>query len=234
MFLAGITGATARVTGHERRSGDWTSAPQNGQYCMEGFGQSTDSSGSGVTYQGNVGNPWGSNIIEVDAGSANQYKNVFQLTSQEQVAVVFWNKIGPDGKMDGWFGHSALNLNLSPGQPKYVALMDDSQGGFAAGKGSVPTNDMGEYASTWGEFSTPSKSGWAAFDVSAIIAQNSGMPVMGMQICQATGDTCSSITQGASVVKNAYTAAKAAAKGIGGNLPGNGPVRLAVTIGYNG
>jgi hypothetical protein len=60
------------------------------------------------------------------------------------------------------------------------------------------------------------------------------MTVQGMQICDALGGTCSSITPDAASVNNAYTSAEAAVGGIGGNLSGGGAVRLAVTIDYSG
>lgn len=260
MLLAAVTtSASARVIGHERRqasassttstsptpsssgsTGGWTATPPNGQYSNQGFGESTGSSGSGITYQGNTGNPWGSNIIEISAESASLYKNVAQFTGQinEPWTMVFWNKYGPDGKMDGWFGNSALNLNLNPGDVKYVAFQDDSQGGWSAAPGtSVPTGTNGGYSATWGEFdfSSSGNGGWSGFDVSAIQAQNDGQTVQGMQICQATGGkVCSSITNDAASVDNAYTTAETDLGGIGGNLPGGGPMRLAVVIGYNG
>ena len=261
MLLAAVTtGVSARAIGHERRqayapastssasptpsssasNGGWTATPPNGDYSNQGFGESTSSSGSGITYQGNTGNPWGSNIIEISAESAPLYKNVAQFTGQntEPWTVVFWNKYGPDGQMNGWFGNSALNLNMNPGDVKYVAFQDDSQGGWSAAPGTtVPTGMNGGFSATWGEFdfSSDGNGGWFGFDVSAIQPQNAGQPVQGMQICQALGGSvCSSITTDAAVVNNAYTVAETAIGGIGGNEPGGGPMRLAVVIDYSG
>lgn len=265
MLLAAITsGALARPSPVERRQaygapspsasspsassssspsgGGWTGSPPNGDYSQEGFGQMTSGTGgSGVTYGGNTGNPWGSNIIEISEESAPMYKNVAQFKGQnsDTWTVVFWNKIGPDGKMDGWYGNNALTLTMNPGDTKYVAFQDDSQGGWSAAQGdTVPTEDNGGYSGTWGEFDFKSdgNGGWSGFDVSAIPPQNAGTEVQGMQICQATGgNVCSSITGDAAVVDNAYTTAQTAAGGIGANIPGNGaPMRLAVVIDYQG
>ncbi|GAQ05042.1 allergen Asp f 4 [Aspergillus lentulus] len=260
LLLAALTSSSlARLQGHERRqyapsasstvtpssssssaggSSAWTGTPAGGSYSTAGFGSRTSNSGSGETYAGNVGNPWGSNIIEVSADSASNYKNVAQISGQnsEPWTVVFWNKIGPDGQMTGWYGNAALTLTLNAGETKYVAFDDDTNGGFAAAAGSIPTDSNGGYASTWGEFDFTSaeNGGWSGFDVSAIQAQNAGMTVQGMKICDALGGTCSSITPNAASVNNAYTSAEAALGGIGGNLSGGGPVRLAVTIDYSG
>lgn len=218
-------------------SGGWTSTPSSGSYSTSGFGGSTASSGTGVTYAGNVGSPYGSNIIEVSESDASQYKNVVQFkgSNTDDWTVAVFNKYGSDGKMDGWYGNACKTFTLSSGATKYLAFDEDSQGGWAAASGStIPTDSSGGYASTWGEFDFGSSgnSGWSGFDVSAIAAQNAGMSVSGMKICDALGSTCSSITADAATVDNAYTKAETDVGGIGGNL-GSGAVRLAVTIDYS-
>ncbi|PYH91126.1 hypothetical protein BO71DRAFT_386253 [Aspergillus ellipticus CBS 707.79] len=219
--------------------GVWTSTPSSGDYSTSGFGASTSSSGSGDTYEGNVGNPWGSNIIEVSESDASNYQYVMQISGQNEDdwTVVFWNKYGPDGSMDGWYGYSALSLTLAAGDTKYVAFDSDSQGGFGAAQGSsLPTGgSSGGYTCTWGEFDfgSSTNSDWSGFDVSAIQAQNAGDTVQGMKMCDVLSGTCSSITTGAAEVDNAYTSAEADEGGIGGNISG-GAVRIAVTIDYSG
>jgi len=247
LLAAALTSSTfARQTTLERRqaiatgtSGSgWTSTPSEGSYSTDCFGSSTSSSGSGETYQGNVGNPYGSNIITVDAASASNYKYVAEFSGHntEEWTVAIFNKYGPDGKMTGWFGNACNTFTLAPGETKYVAFDEDTNGGFAAAKGStIPTDSVGEYASTWGEFDfgSTTNSGWSGFDVSCITAQNAGMSISGMQICDALGSVCSSLTEDAAVVNNAYTSAETDIGGIGANL-GSGPVRLAITIDYSG
>jgi len=239
MLLAALTtGTLAHPTGVERRQASgWTSTPSSGSYSTSGFGSSTSSSGTGVTYAGNVGNPYGSNIIEVSASDASQYKYVaqFQGSNTDPWTVAIFNKYGSDGQMDGWYGRACNTFTLAAGETKYIAFDDDSQGGWAAASGStIPTDQAGGYASTWGEFDfgSTTNNGWSGFDVSAIAAQNAGLSVSGMKICDAISSTCSSITQDAGVVDNAYTAAQTDVGGIGGNLA-SGPVRLAVTLDYS-
>ncbi|KAE8135398.1 hypothetical protein BDV38DRAFT_294719 [Aspergillus pseudotamarii] len=241
LLLAALTtGSLAhRVHGHARRQspssatvsavpsssgsasgGSWTATPASGSYSTAGFGSSTANSGSDITYQGNVGNPWGSNIIQVSESDASNYKYVAAISGQntEPWTVVFWNKYGPDGKMDGWYGNSAVTFTLN------------------AGETNLPTDSDGGYACTWGEFDFGSNgnSGWSGFDVSAIMAQNAGLTVQGMKMCDVLSGTCSTITTGAASVDNAYTKAETDIGGIGGNLSGDGPVRIAVTIDYSG
>ncbi|KAL1869760.1 hypothetical protein Plec18167_007684 [Paecilomyces lecythidis] len=219
-------------------SSDWLATPSGSSYSTQGFGARTQSSGSGINYSGNVGNPWGSNIIQVSESDASQYKYVMQITGQntEDWDIVFWNKIGPSGGLNGWYGNSALKLTLSPGDTKYVAFDEDTDGGFAAAPGgSIPTDSNGGYSATWGEFDFGSSgnNGWSGYDVSAIQAQSAGQTIQGMKICQAPDTDCSIITPGASQVTNAYTKAEADQGGIGGNIA-SGPVRLAVVIDYSG
>ncbi|KAJ5468768.1 hypothetical protein N7475_006520 [Penicillium sp. IBT 31633x] len=240
MLLAAFATSTLAVpAGFERRqASDWTSTPASGSESKDGFGSSTASSGTGITYSGNVGNPYGSNIIQVSADQASSYKYVAQFQGQntEEWIVAVFNKYGPDGQMTGWFGNAAQTFTLAPGETKYVAFDEDTNGGWAAASGStIPTDGSGGYASTWGEFDVGSttNSGWSGFDVSAIVPQNAGLYVAGMRICDAIGSVCSTITPNAATVDNAYTTAETDIGGIGANL-GSGPVRLAVTIDYSG
>ncbi|KAJ5774867.1 hypothetical protein N7457_009763 [Penicillium paradoxum] len=230
--------ATSAASSGSSSGGDWTSTPSSGSYSTDGFGGKTSSFGSGETYAGNVGNPYGSNIIQVSASKASEYKYVAQFTGSntDSWTVAIFNKYGPDGKMTGWYGNACQTFTLAPGETKYVAFDEDSNGGWAAASGStIPTDSKGGYASTWGEFDVGSatNNGWSGFDVSAIAAQNAGMYVSGMKICDALGTVCSSMTKDAARVDNAYTSAETDIGGIGANL-GSGPVRMAVTIDYSG
>jgi hypothetical protein len=218
-------------------SADWINTPAEGEYCTDGFGGRTQAGGSGIFYKGNVGIPWGSNIIEVSPENAKKYKHVAQFVGSDTDpwTVVFWNKIGPDGGLNGWYGNSALTITLQPGETKYVAFDENSQGGWGAAKGTeLPKDNYGGYSCTWGEFDFDSgiNGGWSGWDVSAIQAENAGHEVQGMKICNHAGELCSVITHGLSKVVDAYTAALAAVDGIGGKvLPG--PTRLTVHVDYN-
>ncbi|KAJ5721182.1 uncharacterized protein N7483_009116 [Penicillium malachiteum] len=251
MLLAALTtGALARPEGMARRQADatptssasgssWTATQASGSYSTAGFGASTSSSGSGDTYEGNVGSPYGSNIIEVSESEASSYEYVVQFTGSntDDWTVVIWNKYSSDGTMDGWYGNACKNFTLAAGDTVYYAFDSDSQGGWAAAEGStIPTSSYGAYAATWGEFDFGSSvnDGWSGFDVSAIQANDAGYSAQGMQICDALETSlCSSITTDEGTIDNAYTSSNSAEGGIGGNLSA-GPVRLAVTIDYSG
>jgi hypothetical protein len=114
-------------------------------YSILGFGKTTNSSGSGVQYLGNVGNPYGSNIIEVQAAQANRYKYVVRFEGPgkgENWTVVIWNKIGPDGVIGDWYGKACKNFALAAGQIRCIAFDEDSQDGWTTAPGPlVPVDD---------------------------------------------------------------------------------------------
>lgn len=216
---------------------EWTAHPADNDFSTRGFGGRSKPSGTGISYHGNVGKPWGSNIIAVSQRKAHKYKYVVRFTgaNSKPWTVIIWNKIGPDGKMDGWYGHSALTFVLAPGETKYVAFDEDSVGAWGAAPGSdgLPTDDFGGYTSTWGEFSfgVVENDGWSGWDVSAIQAQIAKQKVQGMRICEADGHGCSILTRDAKKVVDAYTEADRHHDGIGGAAP-PGPVRLVVDLDY--
>ncbi|KAJ5815729.1 hypothetical protein N7474_007506 [Penicillium riverlandense] len=218
---------------------DWTSIPAHGAFSTKGFGGRTAPQDTNIQYRGNIGRPWGSNIIGVSPAEAHLYKYVVQFSGPETEpwTVTVWNKVGPTGKMDGWYGHAALTFVLHPHEVRYVAFDEDSEGGWAAGPGEdgLPTDAWGGYTTTWGEFSfgDVENGGWSGWDVSAIQAQLAGQHVQGMRICMADGKGCSIVGRNANKVINAYTDSKRHRNGIGG-ATGPGPVRLVANIDYQG
>lgn len=227
---------------HPGKPVPWDSIPKDGKFCFDGFGKRTDPSGEGVSYKGNVGDPWGSNIITVkDGPTASKYKYVMQIHGSKAKdskpwTVLFWNKIGPDGAMTGWYGNSALNFTLNANEIVYVAFDENSQGGFAVAPGdTIPKDQYGGYSSTWGEFDfsdTKNKqmSGW---DVSCIQAQKAKQPVQGLRMCLSNMDQCSTVTTDAKFVEKAYDASKAGIDGLSSAI-GPGPVRLIVEVDFTG
>ncbi|KAE8350220.1 hypothetical protein BDV28DRAFT_139501 [Aspergillus coremiiformis] len=216
----------------------WHSTKDDSSYSREGFGKQTKDNGAKyIDYIGNVGDPYGSNIIEVSESKACEYKHVIRVDGSEKEpwTVAFWNKMGPDGKLTGWYGNAVLTVKVNPGESKYVAFDDDTQGAWGAAKGDkLPVDKFGGYSCTWGEFDfgNTSNQGWSGWDVSAIQAQNSDSEVQGMKICDHTGGKCSSISNSAKSVDNAYTAKEAGVDGIGGNQVA-GAVRLIVNIDFD-
>ncbi|KAL3474706.1 hypothetical protein BJX99DRAFT_231170 [Aspergillus californicus] len=214
----------------------WDDTPES--FSREGFGGKTASNLlEYIWYIGNVGSPWGSNIIEVSEDKACQYKHVvrFEGAEQDDWTLTFWNKIGPDSKLTGWYGNSALSFKIKAGETKFVAFDDDSQGAWGAAKGdSLPTDAFGGYSCTWGEFdmSNGGNNDWSGWDVSAIQAQAAGQDVQGMKICDSKDTGCSYITNLATKMVNAYSKAEEGVDGIGGRQA-PGAVRLITHLDYS-
>ncbi|KAI9737409.1 MAG: hypothetical protein M1834_009563 [Cirrosporium novae-zelandiae] len=210
-------------------------------YRTSGFGARTSPTtvaGNSEEYVGNVGNPWGSNIIIVDADVASEYKYTVRFMldcdCDDTWFVSIWNKIGPDGLMDGWYGHSAVSFTLTDGDIVWVAFDENSQGAWGTAKGtSLPTDSYGGYDSTWGEFDfgDGENSEWSGWDVSDIQAVNAGATVQGMRICTADFSQCSIITSNGDYVDNAYTPSTSSTGGIGGVLTA-GAVTLWCRVDY--
>ncbi|CAG8095898.1 unnamed protein product [Penicillium olsonii] len=235
--LASIPSSTA-----SSNLSSWADYPTGDDYVVDGFGAATTGKRVGLQdwdYIGNVGNPWGSNIIQIMEDRASQYKHVvrFENENSKVWCVVVWNSYGPGGGLNGfWSPHKALSFRIRPGQSVFVAIDNDSQGGWGAAEGgSLPINHVGQYASTWGEFdmSNAQNDGLSGWDVSCIVAELANMNVSGMQICNHNGKQCSSITQGAGAVVNAYTSADQGKKDKAVFQPA-GPVRLIVKLGWSG
>ncbi|KAH7124302.1 hypothetical protein EDB81DRAFT_912430 [Dactylonectria macrodidyma] len=105
-----------------------------------------------IAYKGNTGTEeaYGCNIMTVDQTIASQYEytaTFINVVSEDQACVCF-NKIGPDGQIDGsWSGNEAISFTLPAGSTKIVAFDANSQGGCVCGIGKVPTAN-GQFAGT--------------------------------------------------------------------------------------
>jgi hypothetical protein len=228
--------ATPVASSSSSGSSSWTTYPEDGSFSRDGFGGTNYKiEVLGIEWTGNTGIPWGSNIIEVDEADAHKYQFVarFEGSEKNDWTVIFWNKKGPNGLMDGFFNpNKALSMTLSPNEVKYVAFDEESTGGWAAYEGDdTPLSEYGSYAATWGEFTMRAAPNFASWDVSCIQAQNAGKTIQGMKICTHDGESCSSMGYGASNVNNAYTSAETDINGIGGNVQVDA-LRLVVNLDY--
>lgn len=191
-----------------------------------------------IGYKGNTGaaGMYGCNLMMVDPSIASLYKftatfSNLRTTSQECIC---WNKIGPDGGINGFFnGNQALKFTLpAKGKGnKVLAIATDSQGGCACGSPKVPLTPYGQFSNTWLEFDMGSKpnKGWSGADASALVPQAYGMKSTKLRVCGGPNNVCSEIFSDGKG-KNAYVKGMEAVDGVGLNIP-PGNVRLAVTVG---
>ena len=188
--------------------------------------------------KGNIGTPddYGCNLMMVDADVKDSYDHITTFTNKADKTqeCACFNKIGPkDGEVNGFFnGKEALKFNIAPGEKKYLAADDNTQGGCSCGPGEVALTTWGEFADTWLEFDFNSdrNKGWSGADASCLVAAAEGMPIQGMNVCG--HGVCSTINPGGTG-ENAYLGGMEAEDGVGLNIP-PGQVRLEVTLGYSG
>lgn len=252
LFLTAALGVSAHPSGHAHmHKRDFVVARKPTQAAAPAPSASSSSSGSSgyvefcsgnskrataeeISYKGNTGSTYGCNMMTISSGIASQYDYTATFTNSvgKDQACVCWNKIGPDGLIDGFFkGKEALSFTLPASGSQTVAFQADSQGGCACSVGSeVETTAIGQYASTWLEFdfADAANGGWSGADASCLVSAAGNVDIPALKVC--FDGTCSTINTGGTGT-NAYLAGMEAADGIGLNIPSGTKVALAVTVG---
>ena len=145
------------------------------------FGGRTDpvDNGNKDEYKGNVGIPYGSNMIKlasVDDIKNFKYSNTFKNGGSDKISVVVWNKAGSDGQcQSGMALPPHLKFDLGAGESIAVAFDENSQIGFAK---DGQRNQYGLLTTAWGEadFGDLRNQGWSGYDRSTIVqAGNEGL-----------------------------------------------------------
>lgn len=140
----------------------------------KGFGRQSDpvDDGNQDHYIGNVGIPYGSNMIFVDESQRSSYKYTLTLTNINDVATTYivWNKSGKDGQPQSGMG-SEPNLRFTVGsqESRVIAFDENSQVSFSR---DCERNKQGGNLPdcTWGEadFGDLRNGGWSGYDCSSI------------------------------------------------------------------
>lgn len=237
-LLAGS--AAARLHGHDHvhhRTHDVEK-----RNTTSGFGGVTAPTGSGDTYCGNVGSPYGSNMIEITEDELADYDYTITLDGSfilQEYTVYFWNNCNEAGQLAGFFDTTfPLTVTVPTGGAAYVAIDVDSQGAFVGSPTSVgvPRDATdGIVTGFWGEwdFDNTANDGWSGFDVSALVALDSGVTDYPGLALVGNGVT-SYITNSLGSASNAYSeTSEAGTGGIGANLV-PGPVAITAYLAYNG
>jgi hypothetical protein len=207
-------------------------------FCQGGNGKRATA--AEIAYKGNVGSggQYGCNIMAVQNHLVSKYEYTMVFNNAGGDAeCACWNKIGPDGGINGFFnGNEAMKFSLPAGGKQTVAVDSNSQIGCTCGEGSLPLTPIGQFAGTWieGDVGNLSNGGWSGWDASSLVAAAAGMEIPGLNVCGtgAQAGTCSSIFPGGSG-KNAFIAGTAAMDGLGLNCPPGGQ-SVIVTVGYQG
>lgn len=190
-----------------------------------------------IASTGNTGveGSYGCNMMTVDSDVADKYTytTTFKNDHSEDKQCSCWNKIGPLGKIDGFFAKNIpLHFTVSGKSSQVVAFDEDSQGGCACASKEVPTTAMGLVAGTWLEFDFGSErnGGWSGADASCLVSAKENLDIPGLRVCG--HNTCSTINPGGTG-ENAYLGGMEAEDGIGLNI-NDKKVRLTVDIDYSG
>jgi hypothetical protein len=150
------------------------------------------SGSAGDFYMGQVGLPYGSNMIKVDSTSGHDFTNTYTNSQSETITINIWNKVGHD--MQPLSGSAlapkstTLTFTLAPGKSQIVAFMPDSQVGWA--QACSATAESGAFATTWGE--TNFCSTGSGYDMSAIMnpnGNNYNMSISSVEAPACTSDT---------------------------------------------
>lgn len=192
-----------------------------------------------IASTGNTGVPgdFGCNMMTVDEDVADKYDYTVTFNNDHDgdKECACWNKIGPDGKIDGFFAQNvALEFTVSASSSQVVAFDSDSQGGCACATSKVPTTKDNLWAGTWLEFDFGSKrnKNWSGADASCLVSAAAKLDIPGLRVCDTSSNTCSTINPGGTG-ENAYLGGMEAEDGIGINTPAE-QVRLTVDIDYSG
>lgn len=141
-------------------------------------------------YKGNYGEPYGSNVIKVDASASHSYTAKFVNTQSKRITVNIWNKVGPDkNPLSGSAlapKNTTLTISIPAGGSQTVAFDEDSQVAWA--QSCKSTRFSGAYDTTWGE--AKFRKADSGYDMSAIM--NSAGNNYNMTITSEEAPACTS------------------------------------------
>lgn len=145
-----------------------------GQSLAKGFGGISEpvDDGNQDHYIGNVGIPYGSNMILIDESERSNYKYTLTLTNinNADTTYIVWNKSGKDGQPQSGMGlEPNLKFTVSPRKAQVIAFDENSQISFSR---DCERNKLGGNLPdcTWGEadFGDLRNGGWSGYDCSSI------------------------------------------------------------------
>lgn len=189
--------------------------PKGKDLSSGGFGGQTVPIDDGIKdhYIGNVGSPYGSNMILISESDESKFKYTNKICSDsgKDIDVIVWNKSGEDKKPNS--GQSLppnLKFTIAPGGCQTLAFDENTQAAYSKdcgrdpGKGNVPMCPWAEV-----DFGNQGNGGWSGYDVSTIAAG----PNTGKMNIKCDGAKTSSDSE------NGWTAAQQADMGAGGSKP---------------
>ena len=133
-----------------------------------GGGTSGGAGLAGDFENGNIGSPYGSNVMKVQSADGYDFTTNFINTQRKVITINIWNKGGSDLQpLSGATSaprDTTLTFTLKPGASQMVAFADQSY--IAWAEACSQRSFEGSFATTWGEAKYQSTG--SGFDVSAI------------------------------------------------------------------
>ncbi|KAL8742542.1 MAG: hypothetical protein Q9190_004995 [Brigantiaea leucoxantha] len=162
-----------------QQSGDSTGATGGaiGKFGGQTAGQQ---GGNKDLYIGNVGTPYGYNMMNIptDQAKTQKYSITFKNVGQKEIKVIVWQNPGRDGSPLGGKGEDPiLTIPIPAGESRATAYDEDTHGAFSL---DCPRGSDGSTTCVRGEYNFGDKcpkqwdnangaQGWSAFDRSCIM-----------------------------------------------------------------
>ncbi|KAI4279293.1 MAG: hypothetical protein L6R35_006057, partial [Caloplaca aegaea] len=123
---------------------------QGGAHGSFGGRTTPDVTGNRLDYKGNVGNPYGTNMMFVPSIGDQKYTITFNNVGENPFPVIVWNKFGRNGDPhSGATTEPNLKFTLGAGESQVVAFDENTQGAFSRDCERGPHNHP---SCVWGEF----------------------------------------------------------------------------------
>ncbi|UNI20440.1 hypothetical protein JDV02_006527 [Purpureocillium takamizusanense] len=197
-----------------------------------------------IAYKGNVGgtgSQYGCNmmLVSLDIMDKYDYRNTFVETQGKDQKCACWNKIGPEGLINGFFANAnpnALKFDLPANSKQGVVFDKNSQGACACGVGELTSTKNGMFGGTWFEFDFGNESNneWSGGDASCLTAFDEKSPITAMTV---SGGPCDGSSHTESIVNsdgtgsNAFLGGMNKMDGIGFNIPRtSGPICFKIKV----
>ncbi|CAF9910481.1 hypothetical protein IMSHALPRED_009209 [Imshaugia aleurites] len=134
------------------------------------YGAASSSSGSGDAYRGNVGLPYGQNLVPLSDCNTDGHDYTITFTANSPVTIALWNKVGDDYEtpgrtMTGASRNAWFLFDLAANDKAVIGVAPNSQLSFSQ---VCDRNENGQFNCPWGEadFSDTNNEASSGYDYS--------------------------------------------------------------------
>ncbi|KAF6240146.1 hypothetical protein HO173_001756 [Letharia columbiana] len=134
------------------------------------YGAATLSANSGDAYRGNVGEPYGQNLLPLSDCNTDGHDYSITFAAKSPVTIALWNKVGDDWQtsgrtMTGASRNAWFLFDLAANENAVIGVAANSQVSFSQ---VCDRNENGQFNCPWGEadFSDTNNGAWSGYDYS--------------------------------------------------------------------